>query len=186
MAQITRREFLKVAIATAGSVGLTPTLIAQRQFSIPIGANDDIRIAQIGLGQRIKTGGRPTGKGQKDINHWRKIPGIRVVAVCDPEREFLDREVQKFKDRNEHVDAYTDVRKLLGDPNIDAIGVTTPDHWHALVAIWACQAGKDVFVQKPASHNIFEGRKMIEAARKYNVCVQVGFQNGSINNVMKR
>lgn len=172
MAYVTRRDFLRVATAAAGSVGLSSTVIAQRPFSRPRGANDDIRVAQVGLGQRIKVGGRPSGKGQKDIKHWLKVPGARVVAICDPERDYLDREVQKFKDRNEHVDAYTDVRKLLEDPNIDAIGVTTPDHWHALITVWACQAGKDVFVQKPASHNIFEGRKMVEAAVKYGRIVQ--------------
>ena len=172
MGHVTRREFVKVATATAGSLGFAPAVLAQQPFSRVLGANDDIRIAQVGLGQKIGFGGRPSGKGQKDINHWRKIPGVRVVAICDPEQEFLDREAQKFKDRNEWVDTYTDVRKLLDDPNIDAVAITSPDHWHALMAVWSCQAGKDVFVQKPASHNIFEGRQMVEAAAKYGRIAQ--------------
>jgi len=78
-----------------------------------------------------------------------------------------------------------DMRKVFDDKEIDAVSIATPNHWHALATIWACQAGKHVYVEKPCSHNIFEGRKMIEAARKYNVRVQVGFQNRSINNVME-
>jgi len=101
------------------------------------------------------------------------------VALCDADKAILDREVKKFKDRNEKVDAYTDVRKLLEDKNIDAIVTATPNHWHSLVTVWACQAGKDVYVEKPVSHNIWEGRKMVEAARKYKRIVQAGTQSRS-------
>ena len=71
---------------------------------------------------------------------------------------------------------YTDIRKLLEDKSIDAISIATPNHWHSLMAIWACQAGKDVYVEKPCSHNIFEGRQMVTAAQKYNRIVQHGTQ----------
>ncbi|GAF78462.1 unnamed protein product, partial [marine sediment metagenome] len=102
------------------------------------------------------------------IRSIRKIPGVRIVALCDPERAHLYPEVQKFKDRKEKCDAYVDIRKLLDNKDVDAIVVGTPNHWHVLAAVWACQAGKDAFVQKPFSHNMFEGRKAWEAARKYN------------------
>ena len=72
-----------------------------------------------------------------------------------------------------------DIRKVLEDPSINAIVVAAPDHWHALATVWACQAGKDVYVEKPASHNLVEGRRMVEAARKYNRVVQVGTQRRS-------
>ncbi|MFC1795222.1 Gfo/Idh/MocA family protein, partial [Planctomycetota bacterium] len=98
---------------------------------------------------------------------------------CDADRNLIDREVGKLKERNQKVDTYVDVRKLLEDKNIDAIITATPNHWHSLVTIWACQAGKDVYVEKPVSHNIWEGRKMVEAARKYNRMVQAGTQRRS-------
>ena len=74
---------------------------------------------------------------------------------------------------------YADMRKLFDDKNVDAVSMPLPNHWHALATIWACQAGKDVYIEKPACHNVHEGRKMIEAARKYNRMVQVGSQSRS-------
>ncbi len=167
MSMITRRSFLK---STAGSgaalalVGVSPAL----PFARAQGANSDIRLAVVGIGSKVKIG----GKGKADILDFRKIPGVRIVALCDVDHANLDPEVDLFKKWNETVTPYTDVRRLLEDKNIDAISVTTPNHWHALVTVWACQAGKDVFVQKPASHNLFEGRKMVEAAEKYHRIVQ--------------
>jgi hypothetical protein len=161
-----RRQFLKQSAAAAAAfwgAGLcrSPWLRAA-------GANDDIRLGVIGIGSRVKIG----GKGRGEIKAFRAIPGVRVVALCDVDNANLDPEVEAFKKRNEQVEAYHDVRKMLESKEIDAVVITTPDHWHALATIWACQAGKDVYVQKPAAHNIFEGRKMVEAARKYNRVVQ--------------
>jgi predicted dehydrogenase len=119
------------------------------------------------------------GQGGNHIKYFSKIPGVRVVALCDADRNIIDREVKKFKERNEKVDTYVDVRKLLEDKSIDAVITATPNHWHSLVTVWACQAGKDVYVEKPASHNIWEGHKMIEAARKYKRIVQTGTQRRS-------
>ncbi len=133
-------------------------------FSRVRGANNDIRVAMVGVGSNVKVG----GIGKQMIRSIRKIPGVRIVALCDPERAHLHPEVQKFKDRKEKCDAYVDIRKLLDSKDIDAIVVGTPNHWHVLAAVWACQAGKDAFVQKPFSHNMFEGRKAWEAAQKYN------------------
>ncbi|MCP4258427.1 MAG: Gfo/Idh/MocA family oxidoreductase [Planctomycetes bacterium] len=154
MKHVTRRVFIKSSIAAI----LTLTM----PFSRARSANNDIRAAVVGF----------RGHGRTHINAYLKIPGVRIVALCDADRNILDRGVSEFKARNQKVDVYTDVRQLLDDKNIDIVSTATPNHWHALVTVWACQAGKDVCVEKPVSHNIFEGRKMVEAARKYNRIVQ--------------
>jgi predicted dehydrogenase len=159
-----RRQFIK-GLASAAALGAGP---CAAPFSRALGANGDIRLAVVGVGSKVKIG----GKGKADIREFRKVPGVRIVALCDCERAHLDPEVAACKQRHEDVAAFTDIRRLLERKDIDAISITTPNHWHALAAIWACQAGKDVFVQKPASHNIFEGRKMVEAARRHGRVVQ--------------
>ncbi|MFC1634437.1 Gfo/Idh/MocA family oxidoreductase [Planctomycetota bacterium] len=155
-----RREFLKASLAAGSALSLSPARI--------LGANDDIRIGVIGIGSFVKIG----GKGRGDIRDFRKIPGVRVVALCDCDQNHLNYEVNEFSKRGEKVKAFTDFRELLDDQQIDAVSITTPNHWHSLMTIMACQAGKDVFVQKPSSHNIFEGRKMVEATRKYHRVIQ--------------
>jgi hypothetical protein len=160
MTRITRRTFVKRSALAAGAA------LALAPHSRALGANDDLRLAVVGF------------HGQGGL-HWRllrELPGVRVVAVCDADRDVLDRGLAEAEKRGEKVDGYTDVRKLLEDKNIDAVTTATPDHWHALVTIWACQAGKDVYVEKPLCHNLREGRKMVEAARKYERMVQFGDQ----------
>ncbi len=164
MDKCTRRAFVKTSLAAAGGMAL-----ASRAWSQVRGANDDIRIAVVGVRK----------KGKEHIQDFRRLSGVRVVAICDADTQWLDAEVAKFKDRNIRVDTYVDYRKLLENKNIDAVVLAVPDHWHALMTVWACQAGKDVYVEKPASHNIWEGRKMVEAARKYKRIVQVGSQDRS-------
>ncbi len=156
-----RRDFMRTSAAAA-----LATLVP---FSRVRGANDEIRVAVVGI----------RSQGSNHINWFRKISGVRVVAICDADRAFLEREEKKFAERNEKVDTYVDYRKLLEDKNIDAVITATPNHWHALVTVWACQAGKDVYVEKPVSHNIWEGRRMVEAARKYKRIVQSGTQRRS-------
>lgn len=155
-----RREFLKASVAIGSALSLSGYRV--------LGANNDIRIGVIGIGSFVKIG----GKGRGDIRDFRKIPGVRVAALCDCDENHLNYEVNQFRKRGEKVKAYRDFRDLLDDKEIDAVSITTPNHWHSLMTIMACQAGKDVFVQKPASHNIFEGRKMVEAMGKYNRVVQ--------------
>ena len=162
MKTFTRRTFLKGTLAGATAAAIAP-------YSHVLGANDDLRVAVVGF----------RGQGSNHIKYFSRIPGVRVVALCDADRSVIDREANKFKERNEKVDTYVDVRRLLEDKSIDAIITATPNHWHALVTVWACQAGKDVYVEKPVSHNIWEGRKMVEAARKYNRIVQAGTQRRS-------
>ncbi|UCG55683.1 MAG: Gfo/Idh/MocA family oxidoreductase, partial [Phycisphaerales bacterium] len=161
MKAYTRRTFLKSSVCAGLSAALP--------FSRARGANSDIRVAVVGI----------RSQGTNHINWFRQIPGVRVVAICDADSQFLDREKAKFKDRNETVETYVDYRKLLDDKNIDAVITATPNHWHALVTVWACQAGKDVYVEKPVSYSIWEGRQMIKAARKYNRIVQSGTQRRS-------
>ena len=168
MRKISRRTFLKSSAALGAAAAVAGGSVAYDPRSRALGASEDIRLAVVGIGSTVKIG----GKGKQDIRDFRKIPGVRIVALCDVDRANLDPEVDQFSKRGEKVEAYADVRKLLENKDIDAVSITTPNHWHALVAVWACQAGKDVFVQKPASHNLFEGRKMVEAARKYNRIVQ--------------
>jgi predicted dehydrogenase len=161
MSRVTCRDSVKRLTVAAG-VGFGS---AQRIR----GANNDIRLAIVGLRK----------KGKEHLYIFPKIPGVRIVALCDADTQFLDVEERKFKDRGEKVARYVDYRKLLDDKGIDAVVIVTPDHWHALMTVWACQAGKDVYVEKPLSHNIWEGRKMVEAARKYGRIVQTGSQDRS-------
>jgi predicted dehydrogenase len=159
-----RRTFLKRTSQVAGAALLMP-------FSRALGANDDLRVAVVGCG----------GQGRHHIRCLGELSGARVVAVCDPDHTVLDRMRKEFGDRNQRVEVYTDVRKLLDEgESIDAITTATPDHWHALVTIWACQAGKDVYVEKPLCHNLWEGRQMVSAARKHNRIVQFGNQNHGV------
>jgi len=136
----------------------------------PIGANDDIRIAIVGLNAH--------GTGDH-LNKYLRMPGVRVVALCDPDRDVLDRSVKRVGKATPNVKTFTDIRKLLADKDVDAISGATPNHWHALSTVWACQAGKHVCVEKPVSHNIWEGRKMVEAAAKYDRMVQADLDKRS-------
>jgi predicted dehydrogenase len=140
-------------------------------FSRARGANDDILVAVMGINSR----------GGSHINAFREMKGVRVAALCDVDTKVLERRAKTFRDSNQNVDTYIDIRDLLDDESIDAVSIATTNHWHSLATIWACQAGKDVYVEKPASHNVFEGRKCVEAARKYKRIVQHGTQSRASN-----
>ena len=142
----------------------TVTVAALAPHARALGANDDLRVAVVGF----------NSQGRVHLKALRELAGVRVVALCDCDHAVLDREVDAAKKRDENIAGYTDIRRLLENKDIDAITTATPDHWHALATIWACQAGKDVYVEKPVSYCIGEGRKMVEAACKYNRIVQVG------------
>jgi predicted dehydrogenase len=159
--RIGRRSLIKKGSMLAGAA------VALAPHSRVFGANDDLRVGVVGFG----------GQGGLHIRLLRELTGVRLVALCDADRAVLDRGLRQAKQRNESVNAYVDVRKLLDDKGIDAITTATPDHWHALVTVWACQAGKDVYVEKPLCHSLWEGRKMVEAARKYQRIVQFGLQD---------
>lgn len=111
------------------------------------------------------------------IKLFEKIPGVRIVALCDADRDVLQHGLRLLEKNRPKVDGYADLRHVLDRKDIDAVVVATPNHWHSLLTVWACQAGKDVYVEKPVSHNVWEGRKAVEAARKYNCIVQTGTQS---------
>jgi len=174
-----RRTFIKkTAIGTAGvSMGLTA--FSARSYGRILGANDRINIGVIGL----------RGRGQQHLDSFSGMydDGVYVKTICDVDSQFLEpsRKLVADNQKGNKPDAVKDLRKICEDPEIDAVSIATPNHWHALATVWACQAGKHVYVEKPSSHNIWEGRKMVEASRKYNRIVQVGFQNRSITEVMQ-
>ncbi len=174
MANSNRREFLKSSAVAGASLLAVPAVARSAQS-----ANDRIRIGLVGLGGRMRFHIASLGAMAREGN-------VEIAAICDCDQAKLDGATKAYPELEGKKPAvYTDQRKLFDDKSIDAISFATQDHWHALQTIWACQAGKDVYVEKPASHNIWEGRKMVEAARKYQRMVQVGTQNRSSPNVME-
>jgi predicted dehydrogenase len=170
MNHISRRRFLRSSLLAAAAVKAWPLAAqsATQSTAQPrvIGANDDIRCAVVGL----------NGRGKDHIKGLSGLKGVRLVALCDVDSVVLGKELQKATAGGAKVEGYSDLRKLLDNPDIDAVTFATPHHWHALGAVWAAQAGKDVYVEKPASHNVWEGQKMVEAARRHNRIMQVGAQ----------
>lgn len=163
---ITRRQFVKHSTAFLSAAAF-PQIVPSTVF----GANNKIRLAVIGLGQR-GVPGHITGLGKED--------GVEVVAICDPDRERLERAARLTKGwYGSEVDQYTDMREVFQRADIDAVSIANHVYWHGLSTIWACQAGKHVFVEKPLSHYIWEGRQMVNAARKYDRIVQCGTQTRS-------
>ena len=175
---INRRNFLsKTAAATAGMAAALPGR-SQAQTS----PNDTINVAIIGI--RGDNKGHPTwtgrGRGQDHYEHLSRIPNVRISHVVDiDERHFETSLPYLKKTYGGDPKTETDFRRVLDNRDVHAVTIAAPDHWHALMTIMACQAGKDVYVEKPISHNIVEGRKMIEAARRHNRVVQVGTQRRS-------
>ncbi len=163
-----RRLFLKRCSKSA--VGMWSGAMVVAQGRKAVSANDKVILGAIGLG----------GRGQSLIRGFARRDDVQVATLCDPN---LGRPKQLFNmlkdDHNPKLQLIQDFRRVIEDKDIDAVVVATPDHWHALPTVFACQAGKDVYVEKPASHNIWEGRKMVEAARKYKRVVQVGTQSRS-------
>ena len=134
-------------------------------------ANDTVGIGVIGLG----------GRGRDHLKYYSKLPDARVVAICDVNQAQTERAVQiAQKLQGNKPQVYQDLRKMFDDKNVDAVSIATPNHWHALATIWACQAGKDVYCEKPACYNLFEGRAMEAAARNNKRMVQIGMQSRSL------
>jgi len=161
--RLTRREFIGHAGATAVAVG---GLAGMRGPARAVPRNDTIILGVIGCG----------GRGQSLINGFMRLPGCEVGAVCDVD-ELRCGEAQAIA--GESARGYADFRELLEQDDLDAVVVATPDHWHAIMAVLACQTGLDVYVEKPLTHNIREGRAMVEAARRHDRVVCVGTQQRS-------
>jgi len=174
-----RRDFIKKSVLGTAGIAIGGMGFSSKSYASIIGSNERINMAVIGI----------RGQGFGHINKWCTLKdnrNVRLKTICDVDEQFFaERSKTVLEKTGEKPLTEHDMRKVFDDQEIDAVSFATPNHWHALGTIWACQAGKHVYVEKPCSHNIFEGRKMIEAARKYNVRVQVGFQNRSINNVME-
>ena len=173
-----RRQFLKRSLGAGLAVSLPRLGFSADSPAASRSPNDRIRVAVLGLGDTTAVGG-VGGRGHQLIPRIREVPNVQITALCDVDRAFLEREAQPFRDRGEPVATHVDLRRVLDDPTIDAVVVALPNHWHALATVWACQAGKDVYVEKPLAHTIWEGRQMVAAARKHGRMVQVGTQNRS-------
>jgi predicted dehydrogenase len=158
---MTRRTFL----TAAGGAALWGT---SRAWA---GANDRVRVAVVGI----------HGMGQSHIKAYQALPNVEVAALCDVDANQFAPVIKKhFTDKGLAApQTFTDIRKLAEDKTIDAVSVVTPNHWHTLASIWAIQAGKHVSVEKPCCHNVYEGQKLVEAAKKYKVLVQDGAEQRS-------
>ncbi len=155
---LNRRDFLSGGAASG---------FALLAGSNVLGANNRVRIAICGL----------HGRGGDHLKNFAKIPNVEIAAFCDVDDNVLRQRTAQMESMGlAKPVTYTDIRKLLEDKSIDAISIATPNHWHSLMAIWACQAGKDVYVEKPCSHNLWEGRQLVKAAQHYKRIVQHGTQ----------
>jgi len=168
-----RRTFIKQSLLSTAVLAALPactTTTASKKTAASqtrvVGSNEAIRVAVVGFG----------GRGENHISGFRELKGVRIAALCDVDRTILDKELRKSKEKGEDAQGFTDLRDLLEHCKVDIVSIATPNHWHSLGAIWAVQSGKDVYVEKPVSHNVFEGRKLVEAARKHKCMVQAGTQ----------
>ena len=166
---IIRRQFVQTSLTSVAGVALAGKTFAFSKTSRILGANETINVAVVGL----------KSQGLSHINAYKTIPNVNIVALCDVDSFYLEKTRNNLLSENIRPKIYTDLRKLYEDKDIDAVSIVTPNHWHALATVWACQAGKHVCVEKPVSHNIWEGRKMVEAARKYNRLVQADLDSRS-------
>ena len=164
--QTTRRTFVRGTVAGAASLAVLPS------YSAPIGANDDVRVAVIGFNAR----------GSGHISSLLGNKGVRLVALCDVDNKVMEKHVAALAKKNITVKQYSDYRECCADKEIDAVTIATPNHSHTLIAMTAIANGKHVYVEKPVCHNMWEGRKLVEAAaivEKKGLIVQHGMQRRS-------
>lgn len=159
MPRFNRREFIRTGLASTAALAIPAHQLLGRHV------NDAVRLGF------ISCGGRATGL----MNTFRQLEGVSIASLCDPDRSRLEAASKRFPQAS----TATDARELLDDENIDAVVVATCNHWHCLAAIWAMQAGKDVYVEKPLSHSQWEGTQTVAAARKLDRICQVGTQQRS-------
>jgi predicted dehydrogenase len=163
MSNISRRSFFQGAALAVSA-------------SRVMGANDRVNIGIVGLG----------GRGSAHVGYYSKITEARIAGLCDVNQAARERgQARVIKAGGEKSKEYADMREMFADKQIDAVSIATPNHWHALATVWACEAGKDVYVEKPASHNVHESWRMVEVARKTNRMVQVGSQGRSTPHKIK-
>ena len=173
-----RRDFIKKSVMGTAGIAIGGMGFSSKSYASIIGSNDRMNIAVVGI----------RGRGGEHINRWcnlKESHNLRLITLCDVDETFFDEKAKEvFDSTGVNPSKEWDMRKVFENKDIHAVSFATPNHWHALGAVWACQAGKHVYVEKPCCHNIFEGRKMIETAQKYNVRMQVGFQSRSTAPIM--
>ena len=163
MSYTSRRQFIKKSLAASALFAIGGTSSGYKT----IGANNRLRIAVAGL----------NGRGKSHIRGWLNEENVEIAYLIDPDKKVL---AERMKDLEEKTKSkfsckgITDIREALDDKNLDAISIATPNHWHSLMAIWAAQAGKHVYVEKPMSHDVFEGSAAVAAQNKYGVVIQHG------------
>jgi len=168
MSKLSRRQFVQTSLAIGAGAGLGLPAIGTRANGAIRGANDTIRVAVAGL----------NGRGSSHVSSLLALPGVQIVCLIDPDTNTYAPKAKQIEDKTGvKVKLVKDVREALEDQDIDVITIATPNHWHSLMTIWACEAGKDVYVEKPCSHNVHEGRIAVEMARKHNRIVQHGTQS---------
>ena len=169
MSRQNRRRFLQTSAAASAAFG-TFTIAGTKASAKVLGANDRIRVGVAGI----------HGRGGSHINEFAKMDNVEVSYLIDPDSRLFGGKIRQVEsiDGNKPT-TVQDIRKALEDDELNAVSVATCNHWHSLITVWACQAGKDVYVEKPCSQNVFEGRQCVEAARKYGRIVQHGTQRRS-------
>ncbi|UCF37361.1 MAG: Gfo/Idh/MocA family oxidoreductase [Acidobacteriota bacterium] len=168
MESINRRNFLKTASTGTAAMAATAPLV--KSGLLAQSPNETINVAITGI----------RGRGWAHARNFCQIPNVKVVTLCDPDESLFAERVADVEERSGvRPKTETDLRRVLEDKDVDVVSIASQNHWHSLTSVWACQAGKDVYLEKPISHNIFEGRKAIEAARKYDRIVQTGTQRRS-------
>lgn len=170
-----RREFIRnTGLITMGGIGFSA-----KSYASIIGANERINMAVIGIRNQGTAHIKSYCALKKEKNVW-------LTTLCDTDEQFFADRVKTVKEQTDITPSTTwDMREVFDNKDIHAVSMAIPDHWHALATIWGCQAGKHVYIEKPSCHNIHEGRKMIEAGRKYKVRVQTGFNSRSLNSVIE-
>ena len=175
MSRLTRRRFVQLAAAGLGATAASGihadfVIAGTKSSRRVLGANDTIRVAVAGI----------HGRGGSHIGEYASMKGVEIAYLVDPDSTLFASRAKSIEKRaGNKPKCVQDLRKALEDKNLDAVSIASPNHWHSLLTIWGCQAGKNVYVEKPCSHTIFEGRKCVEAAEKYGVVVQHGTQQRS-------
>lgn len=172
-----RRDFIKKSLIGSAALAIGGMGFSTKSYASIMGSNERINVAVIGI----------RNMGSVHVNAFCNLKdthNVRLKTLCDVDESLFERQSQVVATKTglkPHLE--WDMRKVFDDKEIDAVSIVVPNHWHALATVWACQAGKHVYVEKPAMHTMWEGKKMIEAAEKYNRRVQVGFNNRSISNI---
>ena len=169
-AKVSRRNFIEKGVKSSAALAALGSLSFITRPERVWGANDRVRIAVVGI----------RGQGFVHVAGWSGVPNTEVAAVCDVDENIISQRLGDMAKQNlPKPKVYIDYRQLLEDKSIDAVSIATPNHWHSLMGIWGCQAGKDVYVEKPCSHAWWEGHQLVEAARKYDRIVMHGTQGRS-------